>query len=46
MDEELRAIRAQEALADSVYDSFYGREPSTEEQERIDDKSSLLGSVL
>jgi len=46
MDEELRAIRAQEAIADSVYADFYGREISTEEQESIDDRSSLLGSVL
>jgi len=46
MDEELRAIRAQEVIADAVYGDFYGRDLSTVEQESIDDRSSLLGSVL
>ena len=45
MDEELRAIRAQEALADAVYDSFYGVENDTVQQD-ADDQHALLGSVL
>lgn len=45
MDEELRTVRAQEAIADSVYDSFYGIE-DPEDQQRADDRNALLGSVL
>lgn len=31
MSEELRTIRAQEALADSVYDDFYGTSSEDDE---------------
>ena len=33
MDEELRAIRAQEALADEVYGSFYGSSTDEDPEE-------------
>lgn len=45
MDEELRAIRTQEALTDTVYDSFYGVDDDTAQQD-ADDQHALLGSVL
>lgn len=45
MDEELRAIRAQEALADEVYASFYGVDDDADQQ-AADEQHALLGSVL
>jgi len=33
MNEELRAIRAQEALADSVYDDFYGTSSDEDDED-------------
>ena len=46
MDEELRTIRAQEALADEVYESFYSDEKDSSDQQAADDRNSLLGSSL